>query len=717
MKKSWIIIISLFFMMLLTANVKGYEQQKSLILIVAPDFSFEEAEWLLENGDPNVWGRAGFSALNVRPEGSYSYLSNTVSLSTGIRGVGIDQWNAFEIGEFIDGRSVEELLLQWTGAYPQDSLLHPYLHKLIEKNNSTTFRAPIGFLGETLKQEGITRYVLGNSDLSEEERVRYASLFAIDKKGEVQGELTKVVKADRAAPAGVGMNSNLLLEEIRVVEDESNRSFIVVEWGDFHRLFSNKDMMISSHFEKRYEHTLLSFEQFIKALVDNSNRHVMLVAPMMHSGAYKEKKQLSPFYYWGGSLEQPFELYSETTKQRYIISNVDIVPTILSAFALQVPSSLPGTPLNQVEILDANYDHEDVVDNVNWIFKIYSTRSVILSSYITLLVLMLISVGILLWRQKTSPRWINAGKIILLAAVSSPIWYLFLSKVLLYVHSGYYFWLLTILSILLAWLLLKFTKYPLVVLGAIQFTVITIDLWMGSPLMQRSYLGYDPIIGARYYGIGNEYAGVYMISGLLMLIPFWKASKRTFLIVTTVLFGFLIYMLGSSHLGTNAGATLSAGIAWGFIAVKHSSLMKRWKVWLPILLVAIPVFSLILLFLLQMSGKPTHIGYAFERILSGDFSYMFDVIKRKLQMNWKIFKFSNWTQLFVTSYILMGIILWRQKNWIKNEREKDILQAMLVTSVALLLLNDSGVVAAATSMFLIVATSYYWLLEEKGTRA
>ncbi|OLO26705.1 hypothetical protein BTR23_22425 [Alkalihalophilus pseudofirmus] len=715
MKKSWIIVISLLIFFVFTTNAKSYEQQQSLVLIVVPDFSFEEVDWLVEHGDEELWKNAGLAALNVRPDGSYSYLNNTVSLSTGVRGVGVDNWNGFERGEHIDGRKVEDLLLQWTGNYPQDSLLHPYFHKLVEKNNETTFRAPIGILGETLKQEGVHRYVLGTSDLNIEERVRYGSLFAVDRKGEVPGKLSEMVQVDPKAPYGLKMNTNSLLEEIETIEKDSEQSFIVVEWGDFYRLYAEKNKMTTDHFVNNYEDVLRSLEQFIQLIVDNQNRHVMLVSPMMHTEAYKLKKQLSPFFYWDAAHFNSLELYSQTTKQRHVISNVDIVPTILSIYDIQIPASLPGTSLERIERSDDI--HDELINNVNWIFKIYSTRSVVLSSYITLLVLMLISVGILLWRRRTNPRWLSIGKVLLLAAVSSPIWYLFLSKVLLYVHSGYYFWLLTLLSILLGWLLLKFTKYPLVLLGTVQFLVITLDLWMGSPLMQRSYLGYDPIIGARYYGIGNEYAGVYMISGLLLLIPFWKASKKTFFLVVTILFIFLIYMLGASHLGTNAGATLSAAIAWGFIAVKHSFIMKKWKLWLPILLIGIPLLSLMLLYLLQLSGKPTHIGYAFERILNGDLTYMLDVITRKLQMNWKIFKFSNWTQLFVTSYILMGIILWRQKNWIKNEREKDILQTMLVTSVALLLLNDSGVVAAATSMFLIVATSYFWLLEEKEGEA
>ena len=38
--------------------------------------------------------------------------------------------------------------------------------------------------------------------------------------------------------------------------------------------------------------------------------------------------------------------------------------------------------------------------------------------------------------------------------------------------------------------------------------LIVLDIATGGSMIRNSVLGYDPIIGARYYGIGNEYMGV-----------------------------------------------------------------------------------------------------------------------------------------------------------------------------------------------------------------
>src|SRR5690606_23363897 len=158
--------------------------------------------------------------------------------------------------------------------------------------------------------------------------------------------------------------------------------------------------------------------------------------------------------------------------------------------------------------------------------KIYSTRGVILSSYITLLVLILIALGIIfLMKRKLKDNSLHFIKMTLLAAFSSPLWFLVLSPVLKYVSSGLYFWVLTLLSILTGFLLYKFTRYPIQILSGALFLLLTMDLIAGTPFMQRSYLGYDPIIGARFYGIGNEYAGIYIISGFLFLTYFWGLKK------------------------------------------------------------------------------------------------------------------------------------------------------------------------------------------------
>ena len=38
--------------------------------------------------------------------------------------------------------------------------------------------------------------------------------------------------------------------------------------------------------------------------------------------------------------------------------------------------------------------------------------------------------------------------------------------------------------------------------------VILVDLYTGTRLQEGSLLSYDPLGGARFYGVGNEYMGV-----------------------------------------------------------------------------------------------------------------------------------------------------------------------------------------------------------------
>ena len=46
---------------------------------------------------------------------------------------------------------------------------------------------------------------------------------------------------------------------------------------------------------------------------------------------------------------------------------------------------------------------------------------------------------------------------------------------------------------------------PIAVVSLATATAITIDAYTGTDLIQKLSIGYDPMAGARFYGIGNEY--------------------------------------------------------------------------------------------------------------------------------------------------------------------------------------------------------------------
>ncbi|WP_078551294.1 hypothetical protein [Bacillus alkalicellulosilyticus] len=710
MKKACVTLVFLFFFFH-NNTVFAQPEQQSVVLVLAPELSFQEAKWFEQFGEKGeLWGAASMAAVNSKPDGPYSYLNNAVSLSMGTRGLGIQGWNAFEHGEQVNGVNVEDKMLQWHGTYPQEGLLHPFYSLLVEKNRGSTYGGEVGLLGENLKTYGVYRFVMGHSDVSEEELIRYGSLFTVDKQGQSPGVLTSIVNEDIHVPGGQSIDSDKVMDKLTQLEMEHNQLFTVVEWGDIQRLFAEKQWISEEQFRKHYEYSLRELERLLHRLVEK-DRVVMLLSPMVHEEAYSEKQRLAPFWLWSNTGQHV--LTSNTTRQMNIISNMDIAPTILTAFQIPVDKKMVGHPVEKVA--DRSFSYSQLEQEVDLAVTVFQSRGVVLSSYITLLTIMLVAICILLWKKATQNVWISAAKMVLLSATSSPLWFLLTARWLTVMEVGYYFWAISLLSIATGYLLARFFENPIVVVACAHFIFISIDLLFGNPLMQRSYLGYDAVIGARYYGIGNEYAGVYIVAALLLLTPFLRTSTLWIKVSGVLLMFFtLMLFLGFSNLGTNAGATLAAGVAFGYLVWQW---FPKTKVrYLLIGMAGVFLLSLLGLYALQKTGNTTHIGYAFERLLSGDIQYITDVIKRKAAMNWKIFKFSNWTQLFVTSYLLIGVVLWRQKRIVTNEANKLILQTGIVASVALLLLNDSGVVAAATSMFMLVSISYYWMLEKKPDR-
>lgn len=683
--------------------------KETFILVVVPDFSFTEMEILVsrDNGQ-SIWRNGTVAAVNVRPDGRYSHLNNLVSLSIGTKGSGMSDWNSFERGEKLEDERVETLVARWQGNVPRSSLLHPYFYQLASKNETSTYGGELGRLGEELKAHQVKCYVMGHSDLGSEQKKRYASLFTIDLAGRAEGLLHEVVDGVVTAPFGMKMNQQKIIQFVDKLETESDRSLIVIEWGDFHRLFQQQAMMKEAFYQEQYEQTLTELETFIHKLTQGE-RAVFLLSPNVNSTAYREKNQLAPLWAWRAGEE--FGLHSLTSKQKFIIPNVDIAPTILQFFQIQQPETFIGKPLLIEHGERAEF--EEIFSHLDWLFTIFSSRGTILSVYICFLVLLIITSGIFLWRRSDQVNAMNVIKTVLLAAALSPFTFLVTTFLQKYVQMTLFIILIVSLTLLVGFLFMKFIRRPFILIGWLHLLALSLDLLLGSPFIQRSLLGYDPIIGARYYGIGNEFAGVYIVSGLLAMLPIihWQDQRRKFIVMGAFSLA-MLYFLGASHLGTNAGAMLSAGIAciYLFSQAFRSVLNKRLIYFVSLIAM---ICLLLALFLLQKTGKPTHIGFAFERLFAGDFAYIVNIIKRKLAMNWKIFRFSNWTQLFVTSYLVIGLLLWRRKNTSEKRAERIVIETSIVASIALLLLNDSGVVAAATSMFMIVTAWYYWLLEKR----
>ncbi|WP_078592658.1 hypothetical protein [Evansella clarkii] len=699
----------------------GEKEEKHVIVVLVPGLSFKEMDKLYSiESYSRLWNSGYPAAANLKPDGRYSYLNNTVTISTGRRSAGISNWNAYEKGEILDGVPAELLLKQLTGKPAGNSIIHPYFHLLTAQNHTGGFRPVPGWFGSSLEEAGINTYVIGNSDTNEE-KSRFGSLLVINKSGESLGSIQAGTEAAEEFPGQLKMSSRLILQHLEETGRRFSRSFTVVEWGDLHRLFSMKGQMEQGYFAEVYEETLDSLASMLDDIHQGVSGEIWLVSPAVNEDAYKEKNELGPVWVWKEDRQAEGILYSPTTRRNGIISNTDFTASWLNAFSLEDEEKNGlGQPVVFSESAVENAGSLRIVlDRVEEINKVFGERGAVLSSYVSALIVLLIAVSLMIWFNKESPRFKKAAAILLLSGVLSPLWFLLTSPAVKYFSAYLYVAGIFAVSVLSAVLVSFLFKAPYSAACALFFTALTVDILTGAFFTERSFLSYDPVIGARYYGIGNEFAGIYLVSGILMVVPLIKrygiTSKKeriTEFGILTAVSVILVVMLGSASLGANAGASLSAAIMYAF-AVSQLFLKDLNR---SVKLLAAGGFllgMLGILYVLQISQPSSHIFLAYERLLGGDLASIWQTIIRKLEMNWKIFKISYWTQLFITSYFLTGIVLWKRRKGHMNGPQVFLSNVCIAGSLALLILNDSGIVAAATSMFIILSVSYGWSLERE----
>ncbi|WP_026691402.1 hypothetical protein [Alteribacter aurantiacus] len=709
MKKYKIAILIIVFLFSLPTITLGEEKDQELLIVLVPGLSFDDISWLIDHGhEETLWKTGGLGAVNVKGEGNYSYLNHAVTMGAGERASGVLGWNAFFEDEIVDGVRARDLVTQWTGTSEPAPLYHPSFPQL-EKKTATSLRgAQIGRFGTRLQKAGITRHVAGNSDTRTDSQ-RYGSLLVIDETASVDNYTPGGITVDTSKPSGVYQDTTTIVEEMDASTEKN--SVFVLEWGDLHRLYHDRSNMTDNHFASSYKETLTRLEGLIAKTLTTTNKEVWLLSPAVNDRALDKSDQLAPLWVWKKDRSQVFTWHSPTTRRDGLMASVDLVPTWLGFFGMDEGDDWIGHP---VTFQTGTANPAAFLNQHKAMTAVFSKRGPVLSGYITVLVVILLAVSAVLWIKKEASLWRKVARLVLISAVSSPLLFLLTGPLIPHLSTVFYVVMLIGATGVGAILVDKVAKYPVSTICGLFFAITTWDLLNNATLIKQSFLGYDPIIGARYYGLGNEFAGVYIVSGWLMLAPFFTGGQKKRILQHATLFFVLTAMLlflATSSLGANAGASLATGVMIGFIVYKLFLGFLNWKK----LLLFIPVGGLALLgvlYVLQLNQPASHIHSAFNLLFQGDVNGIGNIILRKLEMNWKIFKISHWTQLFVTTYVLIGIYIWRGKKKAWSHERNIMIQGCIIASLALLFLNDSGIVAAATSMFVTLCASYAWLLED-----
>ena len=140
-------------------------EEKHLLLVIIPQFSFIDLPDFLKHLDPAIQEQLQFAAISMRTAGGFNLTHNLLTLSTGERAIGLNNWNAYHQEEEVQGEPAKARYTSWSGKTSTAPILHPaifQLHQHWQKNGLVPAR--LGWLGQRLRETGIYTAGFGNSD-------------------------------------------------------------------------------------------------------------------------------------------------------------------------------------------------------------------------------------------------------------------------------------------------------------------------------------------------------------------------------------------------------------------------------------------------------------------------------------------------------------------------------------------------------------------------
>ncbi len=143
--------------------------------------------------------------------------------------------------------------------------------------------------------------------------------------------------------------------------------------------------------------------------------------------------------------------------------------------------------------------------------------------------------------------------------------------------------------------------------GALTVLLIGADGLAGAPLSHIGLFGYSPLFGARFYGLGNEAAGL-MVGGALLAVGAaaerWPASARW---LPAMAGAATVSVLALPMIGANVGV-----LGWGSVAfvAQWAYLSRRRVSWKVVLGLGVFVAAALgaLAWIDYGSGEPSHLG-------------------------------------------------------------------------------------------------------------
>jgi hypothetical protein len=714
-----------------------------VILMMTGHLSLEDIH-RAENRKQNesTFSETFIGEMNMRTQAGLQDIHNAVTISAGARGAG-SEWarQAFEINKQDPIGITLYQQLSGNNTLSTESIasgvLLPYMDALARRNGEEDTGAIPGLLGETLKRSGIVRAAIGNGD-SENRLSRLAPILVMDEQGCVpQGKVGGDSLQDAPFFPGGKKTNYAFMEEQIDRWTAQGVGVVAVELGDLTRLEVYRDRLGSQRYEKLRDKCVDEMLHFVSrtAAKQAFQRKVLFFSTSLPKEAVQAKKLMGPVLLVDQEKREKGVLSSATTRQQGILANIDLAPSVLGWLHVVIPAQMKGQPLIEA----TSVSHRDFWVESQRTDTVYANRFGVLYPYTVSVLLAILAATFYLIAAKNR-------RLSRLSAVLKPILLLLLPAILLvpflflllplfFIPTSLLYTLLLLagVSLIAAYMLRKADFSGCFFwIGLVNWAPLFMDGLTGGSLIKRSYLGYDPVIGARYYGIGNEYMGVVIGATLLSVslaaeffrslqqrdkkgAPFWTATATVFL--------FQIFYMAWPEGGAKAGGIIVLLVSYAYVIFRYTGISENRKK-RKVIAVGGIIVLLTLLFMMNdlvPAERQSHVGRAVHELTGGNWGEIGRIIRRKMHMNLRLTLHSPWSKVLLVGIGAISWLLVRQAGSIRRIAEVkpnfiNGVRAIGLGSLTALLVNDSGVIAAALAIMYAIIPLLYLLVSQHGEK-
>ncbi|MDD3024602.1 MAG: hypothetical protein PHE26_11960 [Syntrophomonadaceae bacterium] len=721
---TWTLSFLIFFAMFFTganpALAADKPDKNALILIM----DYCDAADLDRADTPNLdrlIARSGTALINIRSKSRLpgsSYMTLGVGSRVGMFSNSEYSFNSQEVVKELPNVFNDEdsqlkagsLYKLFTGkSAPANGVVSLYSEPLKKYGSKHYPVFEIGQLGKLARESGINIAVLGNSDTNTFID-RNAVLLAMDENGQVpKGNVSsELLEIDSRSLGGVRSNHKVLLGNIQSLLQSSD--ILVLDMGDTSRVEKSRENcseeLLLKHRQKAIEQNDLLIGKII-AQTDMKQTMLIILTPnpnkdMLLQGNFA----LTPVIMYHPEEGQGL-LTSPTTRRTGLVNSSDFLPTVINYFdKTKFPAgsgmSIIKTNHNQLELLD---------QQANLFLNLRKSRNPAHYLFMFLAFLSILC-SILLYTGKYNILR-NYYYVVIYAALSVPIIFLFLN---LTNYNSLFITLLVLLgaSLLSGTILHAVFKQPdkaLIFLCGLTALLLTIDCFRGSPLMLLSLLGSDAIAGGRFYGLGNDYMGVYLAAALVFiclllarssLLPAAKTAAGVVLLLIVSV------AIGSPSYGADVGGLITTLVTLGIFVLFNLEKKLHLKQLFFIGAISALMVTLVAFMDSLFSSNPSHAGRSINLLLNGEAAEFLAILRIKIGIVGSTIYNSSWSIILLISIIVILFFWFKDRERILSMAAEQpalnqLSKLLIITVITVFAVNDTGVIAAALAALYLIS--------------